>query len=98
MRSGSITRVTVQINSAQKFEEPHAVLWELSKILVDHVQCRLEDGFEDRRYLRSEEGLMWMSPEQLCDSQNTRLTPRRDVMVAITFKTSASLAVGTLRL
>jgi hypothetical protein len=58
MKPGSITRETVQIDGTEKLEEPNTVLWEFSEILINHVQCRLEDGFEDRRYLRSKKRLV----------------------------------------
>jgi hypothetical protein len=65
MKPGSITRETVQIDSAKKFEEADTMLRKFREILIDHVQCRLEDGIEDRRYLRREERLVEMSLEWL---------------------------------
>ena len=42
----------VQVDSTEKLEEADTVFGELSEVLVDHVECRLEDSIQDRRYLR----------------------------------------------
>jgi len=34
-----LTRKAVEVDHTKKFEEPHAVLWELCKVLIDHIQC-----------------------------------------------------------
>ena len=47
----------VQVNGTQELEEPDTMLRELRKVLVDHVQCRLEDGVQDGRHLWRKEGL-----------------------------------------
>ena len=38
----------VQVDSSQKLEESNTMLRELCKVLVNHVKCRLEDGFKNR--------------------------------------------------
>lgn len=47
-----LTREAVQIDCSQQLEEADAVLWELGKVLVDHVQSRLEHGVENGGDLR----------------------------------------------
>ena len=69
---------------------------ELCKVLVDHVERRLEDRFKNRRDLGSEQ-ILNESESITLDKYKGALTPSRVVIVDITFKTSASRASATLR-
>lgn len=83
------------IDSAHHLEETDSVFGVFRKILVDHVQCRLEYCVQDGANLGSQERLRaHPSAYMECDNDGT-LTPRTPMIVAIKFKTSASRAAGT---
>jgi hypothetical protein len=54
----NFTREAVQVDSTKKLEESDAMLREFGKVLVDHIQRRLEDGVQDGRNLRGKERLI----------------------------------------
>lgn len=52
-----LTRETIEINRTKKFEEANAMFRVLSKVLIDHIQRRLEDCVQNGRYLRRQKML-----------------------------------------
>ena len=57
-KNGSfLTRETIQINRTKKFEEANAMFRVLSKVLIDHIQRRLEDCLQNGRHLRRQKML-----------------------------------------
>ncbi len=52
-----LTRETIEINRTKKFEEANAMFRVLSKVLIDHIQRRLEDCIQNGRYLRRQKML-----------------------------------------
>lgn len=50
----SLTWEACQVDSAQQFEEANTVLGELRKVLVNHIERRLEHRIQSRRDLRYE--------------------------------------------
>ena len=51
------TREAVQVDGAEKLEEANAMFWELCKVLVDHVERRLEYSVQDGGHLWSQQRL-----------------------------------------
>ena len=51
------TREAVQVDRAEKLEEANAMFWELCKVLVDHVERRLEHSVQDGGHLWSQQRL-----------------------------------------
>jgi hypothetical protein len=47
-----LTRETVEVGCPKKLEESDSMFRELRKVLIYHVQRRLEDSIKDRRNLR----------------------------------------------
>lgn len=46
-----LTRETEQVNLSQHFIETYTMFWIFGKVLINHVQCWLEDSVEDSRNL-----------------------------------------------
>lgn len=42
-----LTWEAIQVDRSQQLEEPNTMLGEFREVLVDHIQGRLENGFED---------------------------------------------------
>ena len=85
-----------RIDGTHHFEETDSMFGVFRKVLVDHVQGGFEDGVQNRADLRRQQWLRRrMSNNRSRDTDP--LTPRTPIIVAIKFKTSASLAAGTLR-
>ncbi len=86
----------MQIYRSQEFIKPSAMLWIFSEILIDHVQGRFKHCVQNCWNLRSKEVLFGVN---ISDYRNQiSLTASRFVTAAITLRTSASRAGGTLRL
>lgn len=98
-RTEALTWEAMQVDCTQQLEQSRSMLRELSKVLIDHGERRTEDGFHDRWYLRDQERLDESEACQIATPYRGKTpTPRRVMIVVMTFKTSASLAEGTLRL
>lgn len=51
VKQAQLTREAVKIDRSQQFEEPNTMFREFREVLIDHIQCRLEDSFEDWQHL-----------------------------------------------
>lgn len=85
-----------RIDGTHHFEETDSMLGVFRKVLVDHVQGGFEDGVQNRADLRRQQWLRRRMSNNRSEGTDL-LTPRTPMIVAIKFKTSASLAAGTLR-
>ena len=100
LRTEVRTREAVQVNRTEQLKEANTVFWELGEVLVDHVQRGFEDRVQNGGHLGREQGLpihVRCAGDGDIVGGETR-TPRRPMIVAMTFSTSASRAAGTFRL
>ena len=92
-----LTREAVCVDCTQQFEETNSMFRVLREVLIDHAERGFEDGVKDWGNLRCKEGLLKVSEVMRFHAYSrVLLTPRRDVIVAMTLRTSASRAAGTL--
>lgn len=52
---------TVEVDSFQKLEELHPVLWILGEIFIDHLKCAFKNIFHDCRHFIGHETLLHIS-------------------------------------
>jgi hypothetical protein len=89
----------VEVDGPQEVEELDAMLGELRKVLVDHVQSALEHVLHDHRDLVLHKALIKHVSHRHRDRHfNLRHTESLVIMAVMAFRTSASRAPGTLRL